>query len=360
MAKEKRRPGRSAPRPMEQNDSANNASDRSRRAPGNAGRSNGSLPVLRMLLPVASVVLAFVSIVLVYRWVFPPPEPEPMPEDAAPAQGEEATADDGAPVGVEDPWTASGTFTMGDSELDEQIKAFCDALSLDGYSAEQNAEVVYDAIVWSNYEERTQDQKPAGNSWDTALMRNFFSTGNPSVGEGGSGDAYEFAATTSYCLRYFGFDDAMAVPVLKTDDYGNSVSSALVLVTDADGNERVCDPDLSGEGWMLDRDSYDVTVENLGQDLTAVEELGLTVKESPKPTTVPDSEEQGETPSPYTLDELMSMYEQNHSNASDGQEAGDSQEAEGDQSEDAYSDSYGEDEYGDSTGYDEGSGENYY
>jgi hypothetical protein len=56
----------------------------------------------------------------------------------------------------------------------------------------------------------------------------------------------------------------------------------------------------------------------------------------------------------------MSMYEQNHSNASDGQEAGDSQEAEGDQSEDAYSDSYGEDEYGDSTGYDEGSGENYY
>jgi hypothetical protein len=101
-------------------------------------------------------------------------------------------------------------------------------------------------------------------------------------------------------------------------------------------------------------------VENLGQDLTAVEELGLTVKESPKPTTVPDSEEQGETPSPYTLDELMSMYEQNHSNASDDQEAGDSQEAEGDQSEDAYSDSYGEDEYGDSTGYDEGSGENYY
>lgn len=307
----------------------------------------------RRLLPVASVILAFVSIVLVYRWVFPPAEPEPVPEEVASADSSEPAADDGAPVGVEDPWTASGTFTMGDTELDNQIKAFCDALSLDGYSAEQNAETVYDAIVWSNYEERTQEQKPAGNDWDTALMRSFFATGNPSVGEGGSGDAYEFAATTSYCLRYFGFDDAMAVPVLKTDGYGNPVSSALVLVTGADGSERVCDPDFLGEGWMLDRDSYDIAVENLGQDLTAVEEMGLTVKESPKPDAVPDYEEQSETASPYTLDELMSMYEESHSNANEDQETGAEQETEELQSEgeEAYSESNGEGEYSDYSDY---------
>lgn len=311
-------------------------------------------------LPVVSVLLAFVGMVLLYRHVFPwiASAPEPAPEEQAAT--EEASSEP-ADTGVEDPWVKSGLFTMGDTQLDAQIKAFCDALSMEGNTALQNAQLVYDTIVWSAYEERTAEQKPAGRDWDVALLRHYFSTGNPELGEGGSGDAYEFAAATCYCLRYFGFSDAMAVPVLKTDDNGNEVGSALVIVTDADGERCVCDPAMSGDGWMIGLDRYDtIVVEDIGQDLTAVEDLGLETKQVEQPSVPapdeihmePESQDKAE-PSEYqeteepqeNVESEAGQGEQEYSDQ-DYQEQG-TQESEY-QEQDYYQDTnYGTDEYSD-------------
>jgi|GEM_PF-3315960 len=334
MAEEKKQAGRKTPRTSTPTDKTthrkrsdgkrtegkktegNKADAQAKRAPSK-GASSSRIPLqVRRALPIGAVVLAFVSIVLVYRWVFPPAPPEPAPEDLAPAAAEPAAESEEA-KGVEDPWTESGTFTMGITELDYQIKTFCDALSLEDYSAEENAQAVYNAIVWSTYAERTQEQKPAGNDWDVALTRSFLSTGNPEMGEGGKGDAYEFAATTSFCLRYFGFEDAMAVPVLRTDDSGNTTSSALVLVTNSDDKECVCDPSLGADGWMLKRSSYDIVVENLGQDVTKVKEMGFKVKESPAPTTLPEEEE---STSSWGLDESAGVYEESEQSTDQSQD----------------------------------------
>lgn len=268
--------------------------EQKKRAPKKTRAPRNTALLVRRVLPVLSVILAFVGMVILYRNVFPwiaaVPEPEPTAEEQAVA--EDASAEPSY-KGVEDPWVESGLFTMGNAELDAQIKAFCDALSVEGSTAAQNAQFVYDSIIWSSYEERTADQKPAGRDWDVALMRNYFSTGNPELGEGGTGDAYEFAAVTAYCLRYFGFEDAIAIPVLKTDDNGNETGSALVLVTNSDGERCVCDPTLSVDGWMIGLDRYDtIVVEEIGQDLSTVESLGFKTKQSEQPSQQPETVEQ--------------------------------------------------------------------
>lgn len=305
----------------------------------------------KRVLPVISVILAFVGMVLLYRHVFPwiatAPEPEPAPEEQA---ATEEASSESANTGVEDPWVKSGLFTMGDTSLDEQIKAFCDALSVEGNSALQNAQLVYDTIVWSAYEERTAEQKPAGRDWDVALLRHYFSTGNPELGEGGSGDTYEFAAATCHCLRYFGFSDAIAVPVLKTDDNGNEVGSALVLVTDADDERCVCDPALSGDGWMIGMDRYDtIVVEDIGQDLTAVENLGLEIKQVEQPAQ-PEPEELQMEPSSVDATESSEFEETGEQEPEAGQDEQDYADyAEQDyQGQDSYQETdYGIDEYSD-------------
>lgn len=251
--------------------------------------------IAKRALPVVSIVLAFVGMVILYRHVFPWIAEVPTAEPEVQETVAQEASSESTYAGVEDPWVDSGLFTMGNAELDSQIKAFCDALSIEGSTALQNAQFVYDTIVWSTFEERTADQKPAGKDWDVALMRHYFSTGNPDQGEGGSGDTYEFAAVTSYCLRYFGLSDAIAVPVLKTDDYGNDSSGALVLVTNTNGERCVCDPSLAVDGWMIGMAQYNnIVVEDIGQDLTAVEGMGLEIKQSEQPTQPVESQESQE------------------------------------------------------------------
>lgn len=240
--------------------------------------------VLERILPVLSVAIAFVAVVLLYRKLMPPPVEQGVDEPKAAtvqdAQVAASSSNTEAYTGVEDRWTPEGVFMSGDKELDEQVKAFCDALTVEGAAVGDNARTAYNKIIWSNFAERSVSETPTGSTWAIAAARHYFSSGNPAAGEGGSGDVYDFAAATCYCLRYFGFYDAIAVPVLRGTAESGQSSSALVLVSDENGIGRVCDPTLAGDGWMLDRDLYDIVVEDIGQDLTQVESMGLYVQKN--------------------------------------------------------------------------------
>ena len=227
------------------------------------------------LLPILCAVAGFVAIIMVYRVTFPWIAGDKTSADATTQQAASASSSTQAQAasysGVSDVWTG-GLFTTGSEELDAQVKAYCDALTMEGYGAKANAQQVYNNIVWSDYVERGPDEMLSGDNWDVAAAKHFFSTGKPSEGISGEGDAYEFAAVTSFCLRYFGYSDAFAIPIIRSD---NLEHGAVCLVSDENGTARLCDPILGTEGWMLDRSLYNLTVENIGQDLTQVEALGL-------------------------------------------------------------------------------------
>lgn len=231
------------------------------------------------LLPIVSAVCGFVAIVLVYRVAFPwiaadkSTSEVPLQAVAEPTYAEQ---DPNVYRGVEDKW-AGGWFASGSEELDKQTKAYCDALSLEGNNARANAQVVYNAIVQSDYKYRSENEQITGDNWAEAAAKQFFSTGAPAEGIGGSGDEYEFAAATAYCLRYFGYNDAMAVPIIRSD---TQEGSAVCLVTDENGNALLCDPAMGTDGWFRDRSQYKIVVDNIGQDLSKVQAMGLTVADS--------------------------------------------------------------------------------
>lgn len=242
-------------------------------------RPGGQSPatLLGRILPVVSLVIAFVAVVVLMHRLLPPTANEgaataPSAQDPQ-VLASSSNTDDYA--GVEDQWVTSNSFTTGNKELDAQVKAFCDAHTMEGLSAQDNAQSAFNTIVWSDYEDRAEGEKPSGAEWDLAAARHYFDGGTPEEGKGGKGDVYEFAAAISFCLQYFGFSDAMAVPVIRTT---GQTSSALVIVSDEYGQECVCDPTLAADGWMLDRGIYNIVVENIEQDLTEVEALGLTVQ----------------------------------------------------------------------------------
>lgn len=229
------------------------------------------------IVSVLTAVGAFVAAVMLYRFVFPPAVE--VEADVSQAQTTEASTvvEDGAQVaGVSDPWTKSGTFSTGYEDLDEQVKTFCDAFSKDGLSAQENARNVYNNIVWGAYVNRAESEAPGGANWDVAAARQYLSTARPEAGEVGEGDVYDYAAITSFCLRYFGYGDAIALPVVTLD----GSQSALCLVTNGKGYECVVDPTYGTEGWMLDRYMYSIVVDDIGQDLSQIEARGLTVKKS--------------------------------------------------------------------------------
>ncbi|MDO4536694.1 MAG: hypothetical protein Q4B54_00905 [Coriobacteriales bacterium] len=230
---------------------------------------------LGYILPIMSLAVALVGSAYLFRHFFIEPKEAAAEAAAAKTAAEPIVYADNQAVynGVSDPWYPEGYFTTGYEDLDQQVKQFCDAVSVKGNSARQNAQLAYNQIIWSNYEGRTEDQKPSGDGWDVASARHFFSTGSPKDGLGGSGDFYEYAAAASFCLRYFGYSDAFATPSLTS----TQESIAVCLVTDENGYGCVCDPTYATEGWMLNRSMYTVTVEDLGQDLTKAQALGLKV-----------------------------------------------------------------------------------
>ena len=240
--------------------------------------------VVFRVLPILSLALAFVAIVVLYRRLMPQTvDAAPVPE--ATAASDEVLASTSNPKtyeGLEDKWLASGAFTTGNAELDQQVKQYCDALTVEGSSARDNANNVFNNIVWSPYEQRGENEEPTGTEWATVSARHYFQGGSPADGVGGSGDVYDFAAVASYCLRYFGFTDALAVPIVKGNNTTGKVGGALVVVSDENGQECVCDPSLAAEGFMLDRSLYNITVANIGQDLSPIEARGLKVEEPPQ------------------------------------------------------------------------------
>lgn len=238
--------------------------------------------VLGLILPMVSLVIAFVAIVLLFRRIMPPVVEEPVEEPVAAQDPQVAASSSHVEeyTGVDDHWVPEGKFTTGNRELDAEVKAFCDALTVQGSTPRANAQVAYNTIVWSDFRDRTEAEMPSGPDWDKAAAHQFFSSGTPEEGKGGSGDVYEYAAAACYCLRYFGFYDAQTIPVVGYSTTSGDMGSALVFVSDEYGQGCVCDPSLSGDGWMLDRDLYyDVVVANIEQDLSGAEALGLTIQE---------------------------------------------------------------------------------
>lgn len=245
------------------------------------GEKSGSQPswelLGRMLAPLF-LVASLAGVVLLYRHTFPQLTTEAT-EEAATAEdvSATATAEEQGYVGVSDPWTMTGAFTVGDSSLDVQIKEFCDAFAGDGSTAAACAQSVYNNILWGSYRERTSEEKPQGDDWVQAAARLYFSTASPEDGISGEGDYYEYAAALGYCLRYYGYSDVLTLPVISFTQDGQAIESAVCMVTNENGSWRICVPAMGTEGWMLDANSYTIAVEDIGQDLTRVNALGLTV-----------------------------------------------------------------------------------
>ena len=239
------------------------------------------MQVVGRILPVVCLALAFVAVVILYRKLMPQTVGETTAQSSV-VPSEQVLASSSNPdsyAGLEDKCLASGLFTTGNKELDKQVQEFCDALTVEGSSARDNANTVFNTIVWSSYEERGPNEYPSGTEWTIASARHYFAGATPAEGQPGSGDVYDFAAAIAYCLRYFGFYDALAVPIVKGTLATGQTNSALVIVSNEYGLPCVCDPTLAAEGFMLDRGLYTIVVENIGQDLTAVEALGLDVQQ---------------------------------------------------------------------------------
>ncbi len=233
------------------------------------------------LIPIVCLAGAFVAIVGLYRFVFPPVTKAEgaATGDTGVVQGDAAVQTQPTYRGVEDPWVSSGYFTTGDENLDPKVKEFCDAYSKAGETAPSNALNVYNTIMW-NYScvDKGEDQKPAGPSWAEACARDFLSRYAAAGDLGGEADYYELAAIVSFCLRYFGYSDALAVPVVIGSGGNTSVDAAYCLVTSETGSSCICDPTRGAGGWMIDRYSVTFMVDDIGQDLTQVEAMGLQIR----------------------------------------------------------------------------------
>ena len=74
---------------------------------------------------------------------------------------------------------------------------------------------------------------------------------------------------TQWVCRYFGYDDALAVPIVVLMQSGNWSDHGAVFVTDIyhDGKPCVIDDALFEDGWMLDGDSYTYSVIDVGQTI---------------------------------------------------------------------------------------------
>ncbi len=245
-----------------------------RRSKRSSRRRSPLLDVVALILPILCLGAALYSSVWVFRRVNNTVVAAEKQLEAAEQQATAETKPEPAYGGVQDPWIGAGTFTVGNEELDHQIKNFCDSHTSQGDTATDAAKATYTAIAESAYLD--QVEKPSGRDWVSRSAKQYFN----SLQQGGvyQGDYYEFASVTALCLRYFGFSDAIAVPVLYDMQNGGQYGSALCLVSDVDRQGKVCDPSLGADGWMLDRTGYNILVDDIGQNLDAAEGLGLKIQ----------------------------------------------------------------------------------
>ncbi len=157
--------------------------------------------------------------------------------------------------GVDDPWVASGTFTTGDATLDEEVKAFCDGICTTDQGRDEAAFAVYTAVALSESVERDDAQDPSGAQWRIDYARKYYE-------HDCSGNCYEFSAFIMYCLRYLGYDDALAEGVILEYQSGDWGDHCLVFVTNEDGESCLCDTSLGVDGWMLSSGVYNYEVQD--------------------------------------------------------------------------------------------------
>jgi hypothetical protein len=231
--------------------------------------------IVACILPIVSLAAAVGIAVLVFRRV----DNSVTTAQAALVEAEQSEGQvveqQAVYAGVEDPWIAAGSFTVGDEELDAYIRDFCKECSPAGATAEEAAQETFNVIVDSTYLYRID--KPMGLDWVARSAKEYF-TSDDGMG-GHQGDVYEYASVLALCLRYFGYSDAIAVPTVNTSGVGDADGSALCLVTNTDGTGCVCDPAVGSAGWMLPRTSYDILVDDIGQNKDAALAMGLQIKE---------------------------------------------------------------------------------
>lgn len=161
----------------------------------------------------------------------------------------------GAGQGVESPWIKDGKFSTGDATLDNEVKEFCDGKVNTSMALEDAALEVYKGVAWADYVERAEAQHPSGADWRLRFARQFYENNC-------SGNCYEFAPFLAYCLRYLGYSDAIAEGCLIEQQSGNWGDHGIVFVTNTDGRKCLCDTARGTNGWMLDADSYNLTIQD--------------------------------------------------------------------------------------------------
>lgn len=174
----------------------------------------------------------------------------------APAAQGAAASSATVPEGVESPWTASGRYSSGDSVLDGEVKDFCDNNCGEGLSRDDAAFEMYKALAWADYVERDNAQEPSGPDWRNIYAHQYYENGC-------SGNCYEFASFLMYCLRYMGYEDAMAEAVLIELQSGSWGDHGIVFVTDSAGNPAMCDTARGTNGWMISTGAYNYTIEDV-------------------------------------------------------------------------------------------------
>ncbi len=158
--------------------------------------------------------------------------------------------------GVEDPWSPTGYFTTGDSELDQMVKAYCDGQTQSGLDAGDNAYYTYLHISWIDYVEDDQNQRPwdVQGDWRVTYAKQCFTKM--------TANCYEFAAAVQYIMRYYGYADAIAEPCLVLKQSGAWGDHGLVFLTSLDGRQCLIDTSLSSNGWLLPATSMTYTLDN--------------------------------------------------------------------------------------------------
>ena len=273
---------------------------------------SGNVWVARAVVFVAVLLLIFILFNLVTcigGALAPKTESQEASAQAENAEGaqESESASGGAMAvtmmeGVESPWTENGRFSTGDSDLDNYIKAVCDAHTSEGATYDQAA---YDTNIYisrTSYVERENNQSPWGPTWDVEYAKQFFD-------EGEKGNCYNFAAVTEYVLKYFGYSDAEAEPCIVKLESGAWGDHGLVFVTNkVDGKRCIVDDALSADGWMLDINSYDFDVRNIAQNSTIKGNVDA-LDDDDNPTPIPPGELTEETADGATAEQTDGGFE---------------------------------------------------
>ncbi len=158
--------------------------------------------------------------------------------------------------GVEDPWSPTGYFTTGDSELDQMVKDYCDGQTQSGLDAGDNAYYTYLHISWLEYVEDDQNQRPwdVEGDWRITYAKQCFTKM--------TANCYEFAAAVQYIMRYYGYADAIAETCLVLKQSGAWGDHGLVFLTSLDGRQCLIDTSLSSNGWLLPATSMTYSLDN--------------------------------------------------------------------------------------------------